>query len=434
MEKERVRCVNLDWLELYVLESRDRYPCDADYFRSQGYFVEEREYGTRQFRQMFTIEDDKGNPWIEIRRDPATNSDKFSGFVPESVHLRLTNRACYFTDSIERLRQFLIKHDYTFKRIYRIDICYDFEKFDSGDRPADFARRIMEKKIRKINQSKLHTYAMDNWQDFDFESLSWGNPTSMVSTKMYNKSKELARPAADKPYIRYCWFQCGLIDDPFGNTKRNSLGQLYKPEIWRVEFSMKSKVDRWLVIEDTTRKGNKHKALPHRLDMFDSPEKLWQRFQDLAFHYFRFKIQVKKTMRQGLTASEITRISKYDDWEEQRKDRCPDKVLFHWDKGHVFMQAKDLPPAERIFAPVPSLWKALEKYSREHLDPRVVQACNVLLDSMRRDEVVALSPSWTREVVEAMRRTIAIRMKWKDRDVAEVMAEIKELLHNHQIF
>ena len=46
-----------------------------------------------------------------------------------------------------------------FKRIYRIDIAYDFEYFDSGDQPARFARRYVECKYRKINQCKMNAFA-----------------------------------------------------------------------------------------------------------------------------------------------------------------------------------------------------------------------------------------------------------------------------------
>lgn len=62
MARPVVRCVNLDWLEVYCLEDSSRFPCDADYFRQQGYFVQERDYGTRQYAQAFCIEDEKGEP------------------------------------------------------------------------------------------------------------------------------------------------------------------------------------------------------------------------------------------------------------------------------------------------------------------------------------------------------------------------------------
>ena len=71
MEKPIKRCVNIDWLEVYVLEDNMRYPCNADYFRRHGYFVTERVYGTRQYKEMFTLDDSHGETFIEIRRNLA---------------------------------------------------------------------------------------------------------------------------------------------------------------------------------------------------------------------------------------------------------------------------------------------------------------------------------------------------------------------------
>ena len=75
----KTRCVNIDWLEVYCLESNERFPCNADYFRSRGFIVHEREYGTRQYNEMFTLEDERRNKWLEIRRNPASGSSSFSG-------------------------------------------------------------------------------------------------------------------------------------------------------------------------------------------------------------------------------------------------------------------------------------------------------------------------------------------------------------------
>lgn len=62
------RCVNIDWLEVDALEPANGQ--DADYFRSHGLVVDEREYGTRVFAQMFTIYGSDHLPFIEIRRKP----------------------------------------------------------------------------------------------------------------------------------------------------------------------------------------------------------------------------------------------------------------------------------------------------------------------------------------------------------------------------
>ena len=96
MQKDEVtRCVNIDWLEVYVLESNDRFPCNAEYFRRQGYQVHEREYGTRVYKEMFEITSEAGDPLIEIRRNPASGSSDFNGLVEQSCHIRLPNWMLY---------------------------------------------------------------------------------------------------------------------------------------------------------------------------------------------------------------------------------------------------------------------------------------------------------------------------------------------------
>ena len=52
-----MKLVNLDWLEVYCLEPAGRAMPDATFFVAQGYEVKAREYGTPQYREMFTIFD-----------------------------------------------------------------------------------------------------------------------------------------------------------------------------------------------------------------------------------------------------------------------------------------------------------------------------------------------------------------------------------------
>lgn len=428
------RCVNIDWLEVYVLENQRHFPCDADYFRRHGYFVKERDYGTRSYSEMFTIEDAEGNPWIEVRRNPQSGDSSFTGLVPESCHLRLVNRACYEKDCVQKLRDFMILHEYTFVRIFRIDVCYDFEYFDSGDLPSRFARRYVERKYRKVNQAKLHSVAVDSWADFEWETLSWGNPKSMVSTKMYNKTKELASAKNDKPYIRYCWWLHGLIDDPINNTKKNKDGALYKPEIWRVEFSMKSQARNWLVIEDISGKKVKHRSIPHTLQLFDSKDKLWQRFQDLAYHYFHFKIYKYKSQGRALVTPALMSIRGDIEMQPERKDRCPEKFLFKWDAGHEFLQIDQLPKESKPDRNDEILKRRLQHYQLTHLNPKIHEACEVLLQNLSRDDMRRLSTMNDAAQVEVLQRALSIKMKWPEKDVAEIIAELRQTLAKDGIF
>ena len=118
------RCVNLDWLEVAVLEPTAE-PHDAEYFRSCGWVVIEREYGTRVWGAMFTLEGNDHLPFIEIRRDP--KSDIIACNV---AHLRFVNRVCYFPNAAQLMHDFIVQYGYEFQRIARVDICLDFERFD----------------------------------------------------------------------------------------------------------------------------------------------------------------------------------------------------------------------------------------------------------------------------------------------------------------
>lgn len=429
-----MRCVNLDWLEVSCEESPERYPCNADYFRDKGYWVSERDYGTRVFGQVFVIEDSDGHPWIEVRREPPSGGSSFTGLNQYSCRLRLVNAQCYVTDCVERLRSFMLLHGYVFKRIFRIDIAYDFEYFDSGDRPDRFARLYIERKFRKVNQSKLHAFAADTWTSFDWESLSWGSPSSMVSTKLYNKSKEIAQVSKEKGYIKLAWMMSGLIDNPITCEKVNSEGISHIAEIWRVEFSLKSKAERWLVIEDVSGKRMKKKAIPHTLDLFDSPDKLWQRFQDLAYHYFRFKVDKKKKVRDGVSALALDSVATSGEWVSVRKDLCPDKRLFRFDKDREFLHIDNCTPARRNDADGDVLERRLLFYRNSHNDERVKQACTVILECIENERLRKMTPKQLFSEVEALRRTLALRMRYNDVKILETIAEIQQSLFNDEVF
>lgn len=407
-----MRCVNLDWLEVSAEESNSRYPCDADYFRSRGFIVHERDYGTRVWGEVFTIEDENGHDWIEVRRKPPSGASEFKGLNEYSCRLRVVNAQLYVKDCVQRFRDFLATHDYIFKRIFRIDIAYDFEYFDSKDLPARFARRYLECKYRKINQCKMNGYANDTWTAFEWESLSWGSPHSMVSTKLYNKTKEIETVSKHKVYIPYSWFVCGLIDDPINLTKVDSDGKLYKPEIWRLEFSMRSQAERWLVIEDQSGKRVKKKAIPHTLDMFDAPDKVWQRFQDLAFHYFRFKKYVP----------------------DKRKDLCPDKVLFHWDKDHEWKQLDMALRPARPDNDLQILIRHLKQYQNRTSNMKVREAIDVILDALRMVDLRRFTPRQLFVETNALRQTLSIRLKHPEVDVIETYETIKQMLFDDKIF
>ena len=384
-----LRCINIDWLELYCMESPTLFPCNADFFGRQGYYVREREYGTRQYREMFTIVDADGLPWIEIRRNPvaAEAARGVKGmFSPYSCHIRLSNVACYGNNPVARLEDFLFKYQYDVSRIYRLDICLDFERFDKGDYPADVLDRYIRGKYTKINQSNISTHGKDLWDGRQWNSISWGNPKSMVSTKLYNKTMELATQK-DKPYIRYAWQLSGLVDDFVNLTKTKADGKTYKPAIWRVEFSIKSSARAWYVIEDNNHRKTKTIALPHSLNLYETREQLITAFASLANHYFHFKIyQASK-----------------------RKDRCRDKVLFVFEKEDTAYHVDRL-ITDRPRNPASDMLKArLEQYRENRPNHEIYAACQTIIDSINSDQLGESLVHFSAEELRVLKRLINLR-------------------------
>lgn len=285
-----MRCINIDWLEVFCTESGDMGP---EYYKGKGYMVKTREYGTPIYRQMFTIFDKYGNEWIEVRRLPYSTKDAGGIFVRGACHLRLTNYACYTINPVGDLIDFMDRHNYTFHNISRIDLCGDFTQFDNGMMPYDFMKDYICGKYSKLNQCNLTAHGRDKWEGREWNSLKWGSETSTCSTKLYNKSLEMKQKKF-KSYIWDAWNYAGL------DTSK---------DIWRLEFSLHSQVKSMVAIDT----GN----------VFDISISNFMDRQKVGFAWFAlcdrlFDVRVKKTSKNG---------------NEVRKSRCP--------KLNLFLYAKD---------------------------------------------------------------------------------------------
>ena len=312
------RCVNIDWLEVYCREDLSRFPCNSDYYCSRGWSVLTREYGTPQYKEMFTLMTPDNEPFIEIRRSPYSVKSENGIFEKNSCHIRLSNRTCYLPDPVGILRKFLLENKIELVGITRVDVCLDFTHFDNGDNPQKFLKDYLKGIYAKINQGNISAHGKDTWKERAWNSLSWGSEKSMIRTKMYLKSLEL-KETKDKPYIRAAWKAAEL-------TESDSL-QGITEDIWRVEFSIHSEAKTYIVTESDELGKPQRKTIPNTLSCYDTKEKLLSCFRGLSEKYFHFKY--------------------YEDGK--RKDRCKDKVLFKWTSSTPIAQ-----PERRIANPDPT--------------------------------------------------------------------------------
>ena len=300
MKRPAVRCINIDWLEMYVYEPAE--PRDIEYFESRGFMVRDRGYGTKHWSQVFVILDQDGDDFIEVRRAPRAGSQGHHTIYPDNAaNLRLVNRYCYHNTAMWLMANFMEKHDYEFRRIFRLDLALDFTEFDSGDKPRDVMRRIAKHVYAKVYQAKRSIHGDDRWNDCQDNSVSWGKKGSMVVTRFYNKSLELAE-VKDKPWIRQAWYEAGLIADPLQKVLLNNNGEVIGPEVWRLEFQINSSARGWFVIDGE----HADEYVEHGIETYWNRPLLEIAFANLVDHYFQFRI-----FKQG--------VSKYE---------CKPKKLF----------------------------------------------------------------------------------------------------------
>ena len=209
----KLRCINLDWLEVCVLEptnSRDGmtndYARNAAYFEKQGYTVDIRAYGTPMYKEMFTV-CNGSKPLIEVRRNPYS-AKSAGGIFPDNLcHLRLPNPRLYEGHPVEFLSSFIKCHRYEYKSTTRIDICNDFNTFDNNRDVVKFIRAYMREQYFKMNQKFVHVHGVDSWPFRDYWSLKWGDETSAV-TEVVREVERIVRPRSKKAIHHRCMARC----------------------------------------------------------------------------------------------------------------------------------------------------------------------------------------------------------------------------------
>lgn len=287
--------IGLDWLEFYCQESKEQSLHQSNLL-AKGVKVKVRSYGTPQYKTMYSILDEKDFPVIEVRRDPYCADSGARIMADRACHLRVSNRYLYTDDWPKWFRWLISSFHVTVCGISRFDVCCDFNKFRYGYNPYKFTANYMAGRVAKMHQSNLAAYGRAGWGSHTFNSLKWGSPASMVTTKLYDKSMELAQGGNKKNYIKQQWAENNL--------------DLSLP-IWRVEYSIRPSRAEFISCERGT--------LAHvDLEYLSVRNNVIKLFQSLTDHYFDFRLIV---------------ATKWG--EQQRKDRCPRIPLLDVPDGDI---------------------------------------------------------------------------------------------------
>lgn len=458
--QNKIKCINLDWLSVYCLEPKG-VVMNAAYFKALGWTVEEREYGTPQYREKFTLMNGR-HPFLEIERNPYSLKQNGGIFEPESCHIRLANRTLYQPQPVQQLTNFIVKYGYEYKGISRVDVCCDLTIFDNGMKPQDLANKYMKDKIWKVHQSKIDAHSSDgddSWRipihlgahgketktGRTWNSLKWGSPKSALSTKLYNKTLELETNTG-KFYIKDAWVKCGLCDPQkvryeYRNPKTKEteirtkqvcvvpgtavdqeipIEGAKKIDVWRVEFSMNSEGRKWIDL------GDNH-VVDLSLNAFDNLDSLAATFFTCSEWLFCFIYA--KWITKG-----PTRL-------KERTNRCKKLQLFNTKFLHSHYkpqrqtETEDPSRTEKIM-----MYRLINKSKDKNLSEEYREACRQVAleiskehgdwwvpDEMYNGRMVnhSLERQRVKEYKEDHPQTVEEFRKWADRQ-SEITAEFSK--------
>ena len=269
------KCINFDWLQVWTYEPMWLH--SADDYRQAGWVVKERSFGTRIFNEVLTLIDKQGIPFVEICRNPKSKKSQGGIIVDNACSIRVVNQQCYTPNILGELRNFLEQNGFYYKHerlcgIQRIDLAMDFTRFDVlEDTPQKFVNDYMAGMYSKVTQPRVRAVGIDGYSFKRYNSLSWGSTSSMVSTKMYCKTQEMAE-VKEKPWIRQAWVDSGILASSLDETP-----------VWRIEFKLTSECNEW-VQEDTGL------IIHNTIESWSSEDNLMSFFHGLMNHYFDFRI------------------------------------------------------------------------------------------------------------------------------------------------
>lgn len=215
-----------------------------------------------------------GEPYIEVRRLPYGRQDGSPTILKKgSCHLRLVNRYLYDSCPVDHLIKFIKSFNIEFVSITRLDVCLDFQRFDTGELPIDFVKKYVFEKIEKIHGGKifgnveLKVNGNQQWDVRYWNSFGWGGKKCPVKTRLYDKTLELSQ-VSRKPWIYDAWRAAGIDYE--------------QSPVWRLEFAVSSRA-RWSFDNDT---GELSELT---LSSVRSRDDILKLFHSLVKHFFVFK-------------------------------------------------------------------------------------------------------------------------------------------------
>lgn len=255
--------VNVDWLQVFC-HDRNAGFLNVIYSERADYEFKLLPHQSRHFKEIWEVVNQDGDKYATIQRMPHSSIISSDGCI-----IQLANRELYKAFYMSTFILFLNTHNFIYKSISRLDVCFDSNHLYNGLSHSNLIKRIMSGTYLKSNQSRVKwnfTSIANVGKPMECNSCSFGSLSSSVSSKMYNKSLEM-REQKNKPYIEENWLHNGL------DTTL---------DVWRIEISIKSDAAT-SIVADT---GEVFKLTP---DSVKNQKTVEDVFFSYAKKYFAFK-------------------------------------------------------------------------------------------------------------------------------------------------
>lgn len=259
--------VSIDWLSIYC-------DCSALYMHPD-YIFDKEQYGTSVYADMFTIYQ-YGEEIAILTCNPRSSALKKGTGV-----LKILNPILYQIGLADIVYNLLYNCNIQPLNISRLDLCADFNAFNSYPNMQKFFKDFLNLKLWKIGAAKYKVCANKATEiDCDYfkliglqsshhtyQYLRFGSKVSKVSAYLYNKTQEF-RDVKRKNYIADAW-DANDIDE--------------KKEVWRLEFSLKGDGIKFLNTETRLWQSK-------NLEMVLDPLQRVQLYNALYCKYWDFRI------------------------------------------------------------------------------------------------------------------------------------------------
>lgn len=255
--------INVDWLQVFC-HDRNSGMLNEIYYERSAYEFHLLPHGSRHFKELWEVYNEDGDKYAIIQRTPHSSIISSDGSI-----IQLCNRELYKPHYAAEFLLFLSAHKFTYKSISRLDVCFDSNVLRNRLRHSNLIKGLMQGTILKNNQSKVQwnfSSIANVGTPMVCNSCAFGSKSSGVSTKMYNKTLEMAE-VKNKPYISENWVYNGLD---------------ITQDVWRIEISIKSDASTTI----RTESGEIFRITADSLKMQQTIEDI---FFSYAKKYFSFK-------------------------------------------------------------------------------------------------------------------------------------------------